>query len=74
MNPVTILLISISVILLAVVAFIPFIMTILSPHNLPDHLSNYYSSNIFKTTFLGGLIMFVIILAIWLFAYCFGLL
>lgn len=74
MNPVTILLIGISILLGVFVVFIPVIMSVLDPHNIPDNLANYYSSKKLKVTLIVGAIALVIVGAIWLYAYKFGLL
>ena len=74
MNPVTILLISISVVLAIFVIFIPFIMSVLDPRNIPTNLANYYRSKKIKVTLIIGVIVLIIVAAIWLFSYKFGLL
>lgn len=74
MNPVTILLICISIILVIFVVFIPVIMSVLDPHNIPDNLTNYYKSKKLKVTLIVGDIALVVVGAIWLYAYKFGLL
>lgn len=42
MNSLIILLIGISILLVVFVIFIPVIMSVLDPHNIPDNLTNYY--------------------------------
>ena len=74
MNPLTLLLIIISALLFVIVLFIPFIMSILDPKNIPDNLANYYSSKKMTTTIVVGVIMLVVVGAIWLYAFKFGLL
>ena len=74
MNPVTILLISISVVLAIFVILIPFIMSVLDPRNIPTSLVNYYRSKKIKVTLIIGVIALIIVAAIWLFSYKFGLL
>ena len=74
MNPVTILLIGISILLGVLVIFIPVIMSVLDPHNIPDNLVNYYRSKKIKVTLIVGVIALVVVGAIWLYAYKFGLL
>ena len=74
MNPVTILLISISVVLAIFVILIPFVMSVLDPRNIPTNLVNYYRSKKIKVTLIIGVIVLIIVAAIWLFSYKFGLL
>ena len=74
MNPVTILFISISIVLVTFVILIPFIMSVLDPHNIPARLVNYYRSKKIKVTLIFGVIVLIIVAAIWLCAYKFGLL
>lgn len=74
MNPVTILLISISIVLATFVILIPFIMSVLDPHNIPTNLANYYRSKKIKVTLIFSVIVLVVVAAIWLCAYKFGLL
>ena len=74
MNPVTILLISISIVLVTFVILIPFIMSVLDPHNIPASLANYYKSKKIKVTLIFSVIVLVIIAVIWICAYEFGLL
>lgn len=73
MNPMTVLLIIISVIFVGVTALIPLIMSILDPKNIPINLRNYYSSKKTKTTIIFGICALVVVGGIWLFSFCFGL-
>ena len=74
MSPLTILLIGISIVLVLLVFFIPVIMSVLDPHNIPDNLANYYRSKKIKVTLIVGVIALIIVGAIWLYAFKFGLL
>ena len=74
MNPVTILFISISIVLVTFVILIPFIMSVLDPHNIPDNLANYYRSKKIKVTLIFSVIVLVVVAVIWLCSYKFGLL
>lgn len=74
MNPVTILLISISIVLVTFVILNPFIMSVLDPHNIPASLVNYYKSKKIKVSLIFSVIVLIIVVVIWLCAYKFGLL
>ena len=74
MNPLTFLLIGISIVLVTFVILIPFIMSVLDPHNIPASLVNYYRSKKIKVTLIFSVIVLVVIAVIWLCAYKFGLL
>ena len=74
MSPLTILLIGISIVLVLLVFFIPVIMSVLDPHNIPDNLANYYRSKKIKVTLIFSVIVLVVVAVIWLCSYKFGLL
>lgn len=73
MNPLTVLLIGITVVLALLVFFIPMIMSVLDPHNIPANLANYYRSKKLKVTLVVGVIVLIIVSVIWLYAFKFGL-
>ena len=61
MNPLTILLIGISIVLVLLVFFIQVIMSVLDTHNIPDNLANYYRSKKIKVTLIVGVIALIIV-------------
>ena len=65
MQPIIILSIIFSVVLLLIAVGIPFIMSLLDPHNIPTNLVNYYKKKKVWATIIACIIAVVLIASIW---------